>query len=197
MAVGLKVKFNWYQIGESELLYSFFSTIAYNLENNIWGSKFPTIMIDLYQGKVDVDKLQFVEQELQTFELKKLGYYPQMEEGDLEIIKEGTVDFVSFSYYMSMTESVDPNAERTPGNTVLGVKNPYLESSDWGWQIDPVGLRISLIELYDRYKKPLFIVENGIGAKDVVEEDGSIHDPYRISYFRAHFEQMKRLWKME
>ena len=110
----------------------------------------------------------------------------------MEIIKEGTVDFVSFSYYMSMTESVDPNAERTPGNTVLGVKNPYLESSDWGWQIDPVGLRISLIELYDRYKKPLFIVENGIGAKDVVEEDGSIHDPYRISYFRAHFEQMKK-----
>ena len=129
---------------------------------------------------------------IKTFELKKLGYYPQMEEGDLEIIKEGTVDFVSFSYYMSMTESVDPNAERTPGNTVLGVKNPYLESSDWGWQIDPVGLRISLIELYDRYKKPLFIVENGIGAKDVVEEDGSIHDPYRISYFRAHFEQMKK-----
>ena len=129
---------------------------------------------------------------IKTFELKKLGYYPQMQEGDLEIIKEGTVDFVSFSYYMSMTESVDPNAERTPGNTVLGVKNPYLESSDWGWQIDPVGLRISLIELYDRYKKPLFIVENGIGAKDVVEEDGSIHDPYRVSYFRAHFEQMKK-----
>lgn len=129
---------------------------------------------------------------LKTAELKKLGYYPQMEDGDLEIMKKGTVDFVSFSYYMSMTESVDPNAERTPGNTVLGVKNPYLESSDWGWQIDPVGLRISLIELYDRYKKPLFIVENGIGAKDVVEEDGSIHDPYRVAYFRAHFEQMKK-----
>ena len=129
---------------------------------------------------------------LKAVELKKLGYYPQMEEGDLEIIKEGTVDFVSFSYYMSMTESVDPNAERTPGNTVLGVKNPYLESSDWGWQIDPLGLRISLIELYDRYKKPLFIVENGIGAKDILEEDGSIHDPYRVAYFRAHFEEMKK-----
>ncbi len=129
---------------------------------------------------------------LKTVELKKLGYYPQMEEGDLEIIKEGTVDFVSFSYYMSMTESVDPNAERTPGNTVLGVRNPYLESSDWGWQVDPVGLRISLIELYDRYKKPLFIVENGIGAKDIIGEDGSIHDPYRIAYFKSHFEQMKK-----
>ena len=74
----------------------------------------------------------------------------------------------------------------------MGVKNPYLESSDWGWQIDPIGLRISLIELYDRYRIPLFIVENGIGAKDVVEEDGSIHDPYRIDYFRAHFKEMKK-----
>lgn len=99
---------------------------------------------------------------------------------------------MSFSYYMSMTESVDPNAERTPGNTVLGVKNPYLPTSDWGWQVDPVGLRISLIELYDRYRKPLFVVENGIGAKDTVEEDGSIHDPYRIEYFRSHFREMEK-----
>ena len=129
---------------------------------------------------------------LKTVQLKNAGYYPKMEEGDLQILKEGTVDFLSFSYYMTMTESVDPNAERTPGNTVLGVKNPYLESSDWGWQIDPIGLRISLIELYDRYRIPLFIVENGIGAKDVVEEDGSIHDPYRIDYFRAHFKEMKK-----
>ncbi len=110
----------------------------------------------------------------------------------LQILKEGTVDFVSFSYYMSITESVDPNAERTPGNTVLGVKNPYLPSSEWGWQVDPVGLRISLIELYDRYKKPLFIVENGIGAKDVLEADGSIHDPYRMDYFKAHFIEMEK-----
>jgi 6-phospho-beta-glucosidase len=125
-------------------------------------------------------------------DLEKKGIEIKMEPGDLEILREGTVDFVSFSYYMSMTESVDPNAERTPGNTVLGVKNPYLESSDWGWQVDPVGLRISLIELYDRYKKPLFIVENGIGAKDTVEEDGSIHDPYRIEYFRRHFKEMEK-----
>lgn len=125
-------------------------------------------------------------------DLEKRGFGIKMEPGDLEIIREGTVDFVSFSYYMSMTESVDPNAERTPGNTVLGVKNPYLESSDWGWQVDPVGLRISLIELYDRYKKPLFIVENGIGARDTVEEDGSVHDPYRIEYFRRHFKEMEK-----
>ncbi|MBR4470481.1 MAG: glycoside hydrolase family 1 protein [Erysipelotrichaceae bacterium] len=123
--------------------------------------------------------------------MKKQGIQIKMDESDLKELKEGTVDFVSFSYYMSMTESIDPNAERTPGNTVLGVKNPYLESSDWGWQVDPVGLRISLIELYDRYKKPLFIVENGIGAKDEMI-DGKIHDPYRIEYFRKHFIQMSK-----
>jgi 6-phospho-beta-glucosidase len=89
---------------------------------------------------------------------------------------------------MSLTESTQPDVERIPGNTVLGVKNPYLPASEWGWQIDPVGLKISLLELYDRYQKPLFIVENGLGAKDVVE-DGKIRDSYRIDYFRAHFEQ--------
>ena len=73
----------------------------------------------------------------------------------------------------------------------MGVKNPYLPSTDWGWQIDPKGLKISLIELYDRYKKPLIIVENGMGAIDQVESDGSIHDDYRINYFREHFKQMK------
>lgn len=125
-------------------------------------------------------------------ELAAKGIVLQIEEGDLDLLKKGVVDFVSFSYYMSMTESVDPNAERTPGNTVLGVKNPYLPSSEWGWQVDPVGLRISLIELYDRYRKPLFIVENGIGSRDVVEEDGSIHDPYRIDYFRSHFREMEK-----
>lgn len=71
----------------------------------------------------------------------------------------------------------------------MGVKNPHLPASEWGWQIDPVGLKISLLELYDRYQIPLFIVENGFGAKDTVV-DGEIHDDYRINYFRAHFEQM-------
>lgn len=89
-----------------------------------------------------------------------------------------------------MAESADINAERTPGNTVLGVKNPYLSSTDWGWQIDPKGLKISLIELYDRYNLPLMIVENGMGAVDVFE-DGVIHDEYRIAYFKEHFKQMK------
>lgn len=126
-------------------------------------------------------------------DFEKRGIKIAMEPGDLEIIKKGTVDFLSFSYYQSCTESVDPNAERTPGNTILGVKNPYLPANDWGWQIDPVGLRISLIELYDRYRKPLFIVENGVGSKDdVIQEDGSIHDPYRIDYFRRHFIEMEK-----
>ena len=75
---------------------------------------------------------------------------------------------------------------------MLGVKNPYLNASDWGWQIDPIGLRYTLNVLYDRYQKPLFIAENGLGAFDTLEADGSIHDPYRIDYLRAHIEQMKK-----
>ncbi|GAA2228044.1 family 1 glycosylhydrolase [Herbiconiux moechotypicola] len=122
--------------------------------------------------------------------LERQGVTIPFEPGDAELLAAHPVDFISFSYYMSMTESVNPDAERTPGNTILGVKNPYLPSSEWGWQIDPVGLRISLIDLYDRYGKPLFIVENGLGMRDTVEEDGSIHDPYRIDYFRAHFAEM-------
>ncbi|GGB48134.1 family 1 glycosylhydrolase [Virgibacillus dakarensis] len=115
----------------------------------------------------------------------------KMEPNDREILRNHTVDFVSFSYYMSLTESAEDGLEKTAGNTIMGVKNPHLPSTEWGWQIDPVGLKISLIELYDRYKKPLIIVENGMGAVDKVEEDGSIHDDYRINYFREHFKQMK------
>ncbi|MGM9959865.1 MAG: glycoside hydrolase family 1 protein [Allobaculum sp.] len=129
---------------------------------------------------------------LKMKQLEKQGIQIEMEDGDLELIKKGTVDFISFSYYMSTTETTDPNAERTPGNTIIGVKNPYLDTSEWGWQVDPVGLRISLIEMYDRYRKPLFVVENGIGSKDVLEADGSIHDPYRIEYFKAHFLEMEK-----
>lgn len=124
--------------------------------------------------------------------LLRQGITPPIQPGDEEILKQHTVDFVSFSYYMSAAESVDPDAERTPGNTILGVKNPYLPSSEWGWQVDPVGLRISLIELYDRYQLPLFIVENGIGSIDQVCADGEVHDPYRVDYFRSHFQQMER-----
>lgn len=118
------------------------------------------------------------------FELKKL-------DGDDDLMKQYPVDFVSFSYYMSSCVAHNPEGkDYTPGNTILGIKNPYLESSDWGWQIDPIGLRVSLVDLYDRYRKPLFIVENGLGAKDVLEADGSIHDSYHIDYYKAHFKAM-------
>lgn len=113
------------------------------------------------------------------------------QDGDVEILAANPADFVSFSFYMTRCESVDPNAERTPGNTVLGVKNPYLKATEWGWQIDPIGLRIALIELYDRYKKPLFVVENGLGTRDEISPDGKIHDGYRIEYLRAHLTEMR------
>lgn len=113
------------------------------------------------------------------------------EQGDDEILKQYTVDYISFSYYMSLTVSDEPETDRVEGNLFGGVKNPYLQASDWGWQIDPIGLRVTLNTMYDRYKKPLFIVENGLGAYDKVEEDGSIQDTYRIDYLRQHIAQMK------
>lgn len=115
----------------------------------------------------------------------------ELQEGDLEIIKEGTVDFISFSYYMSRTEKKNKTPEEIgEGNLIGGVKNPFLKASDWGWEIDPTGLRVALNELYDRYQKPLMVVENGLGAYDKVEEDGSIIDDYRIDYLRDHIEAM-------
>jgi 6-phospho-beta-glucosidase len=93
---------------------------------------------------------------------------------------------------MSNCVSVDPEAKTTGGNLGGGIKNPYLKASDWGWQIDPDGLRWTLTKLHDRYPHtPLMIVENGFGAFDKVEEDGSIHDDYRINYFRPHIQAMK------
>lgn len=111
-------------------------------------------------------------------------------EGDAEIIAEGTVDYYALSYYMSNCVSADPSNEIGSGNLMGGVKNPYLEASDWGWQIDPIGLRYTLNEIYARYEIPLMVVENGLGAFDKVEEDGSINDSYRIDYLKAHIEQM-------
>ncbi|MDP8085510.1 family 1 glycosylhydrolase [Pasteurella skyensis] len=111
------------------------------------------------------------------------------EQGDDALLKQYTVDFISFSYYVSLTVTTHKNDEM--GGLFSGVKNPYLKASDWGWQIDPIGLRITLNDMYDRYQKPLFIVENGLGAFDKVEEDGSIHDLYRIDYLRAHIQQIQ------
>ena len=110
---------------------------------------------------------------------------------DEQLLRENTIDFLSFSYYMSMVASTDKNWATTGGNLVSGNKNPYLQASEWGWQIDPVGLRITLNHFYDRYRMPMFIAENGLGAKDILTEQGIINDDYRIEYLRTHIEQMK------
>ncbi len=114
------------------------------------------------------------------------GVQIEVTEEDTKILKEGTVDFVSFSYYSSTTATNDPNVPIASGNMMRGPGNPYLKTSQWGWTIDPEGLRWYLNELYDRYQKPLFIVENGLGAEDKLEKDGKIHDDYRIDYMRKH-----------
>lgn len=119
------------------------------------------------------------------------GISIKMEEGDAEILKEGTVDFYTFSYYMSNCVAKKADEEATAGNLMGGLKNPYLKASDWGWQIDPKGLRYTLNEIYGRYQIPLMVVENGLGAYDKLEEDGSVNDDYRIEYLQEHIEQMK------
>ena len=137
------------------------------------------------------------------------GYYPsymkkffkknnieiKMETGDEEILKN-TVDFISFSYYASSCASVDPAAETIPGNLMGGVKNPYLKVSEWKWPIDAQGLRYLMNQIYDRYQKPLFIVENGLGAVDelVEGENGelTVIDDYRIDYIREHLKEMMK-----
>lgn len=123
---------------------------------------------------------------------ESLGLNIEMTDEDLKLIKEHTVDFVSFSYYSSRVASGDPEMkEKTQGNIFASLKNPYLEASEWGWQIDPLGLRITLNTIWDRYQKPLFIVENGLGAIDRPDELGEINDDYRIAYLKAHIEAMR------
>jgi len=101
------------------------------------------------------------------------------------------VDFISFSYYMTGCVTADEDQELRRGNILDMVPNPHLPSSEWGWQIDPQGLRLLMNELYDRYEKPLFIVENGLGARDKEESDGSINDDYRIAYLNDHLVQVR------
>ena len=120
-------------------------------------------------------------------EWERKGFNIDMEPEDKEILKNGTVDYIGLSYYMTNAVKADNVVE---GNGLSGfpgsVPNPHVKSSDWGWQIDPIGLRYALNLLYERYQKPLFIVENGFGAIDTVEEDGSINDDYRIDYVKQH-----------
>lgn len=155
---------------------------------------------DVYKGmEADRDNYFFTDVqargEYPVWALKRMeraGIKLTISEEDKKILKEGTVDFISFSYYSSRCVSADPEVCKNyaKGNAVFAsVKNPYLKASEWGWQIDPLGLRITCNTLYDRYNKPLFIVENGLGAKDIIE-DGKIHDTYRIDYMREHIKAM-------
>ena len=124
-------------------------------------------------------------------ELERKNINIVMEEDDKKILKENTVDFISFSYYSSRLTSADPEVNaKTEGNVFATLKNPYLNASEWGWQIDPLGLRITMNSLYDRYQKPLFIVENGLGAVDIPDENGYVNDDYRIDYLREHIKAM-------
>ena len=152
-----------------------------------------------------MESLQF-NRELEFYmDVQVKGYYPSYklkdferqgieitkEPGDDELLKDGTVDYIGFSYYMSSVSDVDADeSDMVIGNQMKVTKNPYLEVSDWGWAIDPLGLRVALSKIYDRYQVPLFIVENGLGAYDKKEEDGSINDDYRINYFEKHVKAM-------
>lgn len=131
---------------------------------------------------------------LKMFERK--GFNIQITEEDKAILANGKVDYIGFSYYM--TNVVDSQKEMADLSKTIeasnpyNVKNPFIKESDWGWAINPIGLRYALNQFYERYELPLFIVENGFGAIDVKEEDGSVHDQYRIDYLKSHIQEMEK-----
>lgn len=113
-------------------------------------------------------------------------------EEDKKLLKDHTVDFISFSYYSSRVATInDSLLDKTSGNLFPTIKNPHLKRSEWGWQIDPLGFRTTINDLYDRYQKPLFVVENGLGAYDTPDAKGYVEDDYRIEYLQAHIEAMR------
>lgn len=133
---------------------------------------------------------------------REKGIELKFEPGEEELLRKYTVDFISFSYYVSVCATADPAKDvKGAGNLFLGVHNPYLKESEWGWQIDPKGLRYTLNDFWDKYQKPLFIVENGLGAKDVlvIKPDGTktVEDDYRIDYLREHLLQVEEAIKDE
>ena len=111
---------------------------------------------------------------------------------DLLDLQEGVVDMYTFSYYMSSLVTTHQVKDKVSGNFTAGARNEYLKYSDWGWAFDPTGLQYYLEMVYDRYELPMMVVENGLGAFDEVEEDGSIHDPYRLDYYREHIQAMDK-----
>ena len=127
------------------------------------------------------------------------GNAPLMEPEDEKILSEGVVDYIGFSYYMSdaVKHGIVSEIKTVGSATQYSIKNPYVKASDWGWQIDPVGLRYSLNVMYERYEKPMFIVENGFGAIDKLEEDHTCDDSYRIDYLKAHIIEMKKAVELD
>lgn len=121
---------------------------------------------------------------------KKYDFNYEVSEQDKKDLREGKVDMVTFSYYMTSCVTTHENVEQAGGNLSMGARNPYLKYSEWDWSIDPDGLRYALNEYYARYHLPLMVVENGIGGIDKLEEDGTVHDPYHIEYFREHIKAM-------
>lgn len=125
------------------------------------------------------------------------GVVLKMEEGDSSLLSRNTADYIAFSYYSSRLAGTGEEARKNvvDGNAVTTLRNPYLDITAWGRQIDPVGLRITMNELYDRYQKPLFLVENGLGCEDIPDESGFVQDDYRIDYARRHILQMQEAIK--
>lgn len=134
--------------------------------------------------------------------LEEKGYTPRIQEGDMEVIAKGKPDFIGVNYYATATvcasrnDGSDCQARNGDQQVMVGeagvyraAKNTYVKQTAFGWLIDPVGLRITLRRIYDRYHLPLLVTENGLGANDQVSEDGCIHDAYRIEYLRCHFQQ--------
>ncbi|RAX24241.1 beta-glucosidase [Actinomyces sp. Z5] len=119
--------------------------------------------------------------------LRDLGICVEFGPGDAQALRDGVADFMSFSYYY--TRIID--AEAWAGGDTDGFANPHLQASEWGWAINPTGLRVALNDYWDRYQKPIMITENGLGSRDVLEADGTVHDPYRIDYLRRHLEAMR------
>ena len=137
--------------------------------------------------------------------LDEHGWTPEFEEGDDEILANACPDFIGFNYYLTYAAEYYPaDAEKADYNSILHlavpgrfryVDNPYLEATEYGWQIDPVGFRRALMELYQRYHLPLMVTENGMGTHDVIAEDGGVHDEYRIEYLKTHISEMGKAVK--
>lgn len=127
-----------------------------------------------------------------TAQLRRMGTQVEMQPGDLELLADGTVDYIAFSYYFSSVASANDRMD-----CCVERNNPYLERTAWDWPIDPTGLRLALNELYDRYELPLFVVENGLGAVDTVDPDGQIRDDYRIRYLGSHIDALRQAVELD